>query len=436
MKKYMNRIGKNVWLALVLLLLSSTVHFAYYGEPEEIVFDEVYFPRYASDYLTGSYYFDPHPPLGKMVIAGFGYLMGVKEDNTDYGLIGNPYPKEISSIHRFLPSLFATFIPVLIFFLCLELGATSLSAFVIGLLLILENSLVVHSRFTSLDSMLIFFGFSSILSYLKYKKDESKKRFLYLSAILTAFTFGIKWTGLAFPLTIVFLEIYRNKSFTKIFKFLGIYASIGIIFYLSIFAIHFPLLPNPGQGDAFMGENFKEKSFLGKFTELNVQMYAVNANMDATHQYGSKWYTWPFMTRTVFYWQEPEEGRYIYFIGNVFIYWLGTLSIVLLLIRTIIPKIIDKRKLLVVVGFLANWLPFILIGRVMFLYHYAAALIFTIISIGLNLEMIENKKIKFAACALIIVVATSIFIYFSPLTYGLPLSEEGLAGRMWFSSWR
>src|SRR5690349_4360886 len=37
--------------------------------PGETVFDEVYFPKMAWQYLTGEAFFDIHPPLGKLMIA-------------------------------------------------------------------------------------------------------------------------------------------------------------------------------------------------------------------------------------------------------------------------------------------------------------------------------------------------------------------------------
>jgi len=42
--------------------------------PAAVVFDEVYFKVYAGDYLTGSYYFDPHPPLGKLLLAAWAWI--------------------------------------------------------------------------------------------------------------------------------------------------------------------------------------------------------------------------------------------------------------------------------------------------------------------------------------------------------------------------
>jgi dolichyl-phosphate-mannose-protein mannosyltransferase len=149
-----------------------------------------------------------------------------------------------------------------------------------------------------------------------------------------------------------------------------------------------------------------EIGFIGKFTELNKVMFTANSGMTATHPNSSKWYTWPFMHRTIFYWQGEttplsSEKSYIYLLGNPSVYWLGTLSVVAFILISIF-KLTNKRSLsgdpkisnitlLIIIGYLANLLPFALIGRVMFLYHYEIALIFSVISIALLLDYLKPK---------------------------------------------
>ncbi|MEN9240615.1 MAG: phospholipid carrier-dependent glycosyltransferase, partial [Thermostichales cyanobacterium SZTDM-1c_bins_54] len=61
------------------------------------VFDEVYFPKNAKDYLDGKTVFDAHPPLGKYFIVLGILLFGRNETG-----------------YRFMTALFGALVPVLV----------------------------------------------------------------------------------------------------------------------------------------------------------------------------------------------------------------------------------------------------------------------------------------------------------------------------------
>ena len=368
-----------------------------------------------------------------------------------------------------------------------------------GLLVALENSLITESRFILTDSLLLDFGFLTVLFYLIYRQRISNKisdhrfeayGFVFTSALCAASTASIKWTGLAFLLFIMVLEGYRlwtenvigrmkqslaALSFKYIYFILTYVFILGIV-YVSVFAIHFSLLPRSGPGDPFMSPWFQKtlvgsayandsqiipETFWSKFVELNTEMYLANATLKATAPYSSKWYTWPFMIRPVFYWQVAGQN-YIYLLGNPLIYWLGTASIIavifglflkLFLKVTLEPKLkpntIDLRQrktdkkletgifFFLVCGYLVNFLPFMFIGRVMFLYHYQAALVFSILAIA---YIFDRQKISDAWRLRIFIIIVGLcllsFLYFSPLTYGTHLDDSQLWARMWLSTWR
>ncbi len=482
---------------MALFVLSAATHLLFFPRPAEVVFDEVYFVTYANDYSLGTYYFDPHPPLGKLLLAAAGHLSGISGINHDYSNIGNKYQTDTYIWYRLLPLLAGILLPLVVYWLCRRLRFSALAAFSAGLFIILENSLLVQSRFAFLDSMLILAGFTSLAAYLQYRSLKVPvtftKRFemrrcgwLILTALWAAVAFDFKWTGLAFSLIIVLIELWdivgaprKMVAIKHAIKFFVVLLVVGLTVYMVTFAVHFTLLPKSGQGNAFMSAAFQKTlidstyrndptistpGFLVKFFELNEQMYSVNAHMNAAHQYSSKWYTWPFMARPIFYWQgsasstaamvegtatapiaDRDVNSYIYLFGNPFIYWLGALVMTglivnglwLLSIGSLVKdrKIVHRAPVFIAVGFLVNFLPFIFIGRVMFLYHYQAALVFSILAIAYILDQLKGRR-KYILIGAAILLALTAFIFWSPISYGTPLSQEQLQSRMWFPNWR
>lgn len=436
----------------ILLIVSACTHFYYFGFPSAVVFDEVYMGSFVSAYGTGAYYFDIHPPLAKLITAFFAYLIDAPS-NADFGMIGNELPWGVILL-RLMPILAGILLPLCIYYICRSLNFSKITAFAAGALIILENSLLTQSRFLLFDSVLLLFGFTSVLFYLWYTKNESRRFLIIGSAILAACAFSVKWTGLAYPLLILIAEIVRTKDWRHILKFFSKYALVGLIIYCVSFGIHFAYLTKSGPGDAFMTDRFqkglignphasdeslKPKGFFGKTIELNIRMLQANQTLTNTHPYASPWFTWPFLLRPVFYWEGTAvEGAkpYIYLLGNPLIYLLGTLSILFLVWRVLIPKKREMVSLFLLTGFLVNFLPFMFISRVMFIYHYEAALVFSIIAIAFLIEKYISQEKKLLAVSVLLVLSLIIFLYFTPLTYGFPLSDAALKARMWLPTWR
>lgn len=459
----------------IILALSGIVHLIYFGRPSSVVFDEVFYGNFTSSYWQGNYLFDIHPPFVKLLFAFIGKIFHLDQFVVNWSSIGNSLPISIVGL-RIIPTIAGIVLPLIIYLICRKLDFSKTSSFVAAILISLENSLIVQSRYLLPDIIMMVFGFSAILFYLEYRKKTQNKYQGWLFAISTlcaGITLSIKWTGLTFLFLIIVMELvtllYEKIKIKLFFKqssiFILKYLLISTIIYVSLFVIHFSVLKNSGQGDAFMSLEFKKDligsvesqnpnlkslNFFQKFTELNRVMFTSSSGMKATHSYSSKWYTWPIMQRSVFYWQDnnpktPEARSYIYLIGNPFIYWLGTLSVLILIISTLynllfkkyIVKDQQKTKVVIflIVGFLINFLPYMLIGRVMFLYHYETALIFSIITIVFWLNYLQGKKLLYISI-IILITALSFFLYFSPITYGIPLTDKQLHSRMWLPSWR
>ena len=78
----------------------------------------------------------------------------------------------------------------------------------------------------------------------------------------------------------------------------------------------------------------------------------------------------------------------------------------------------DSVALLLVAGFLANWLPFVGIERVMFLHSYFAAFLFSLLALG---WCIQGSGLARRYYGWLLVPAFGGFLAAAHLTYGLPV---------------
>ena len=108
------------YLVLILLALSLITRFMFFGYPSETVFDEVHFGKFISGYYTREYFFDIHPPAGKLLIAGFAKLFDF-QPGFAFADIGNEFPDKQYMILRFLPSLAGALLPLVIYLLLMEM---------------------------------------------------------------------------------------------------------------------------------------------------------------------------------------------------------------------------------------------------------------------------------------------------------------------------
>ncbi|KAJ2642109.1 Dolichyl-phosphate-mannose--protein mannosyltransferase 1, partial [Coemansia sp. RSA 1285] len=64
-------------LALLAISVVAVVVRCYgLSTPGSVVFDEVHFGKFAGKYINGTYFYDLHPPLAKMMFAVAGKLAG------------------------------------------------------------------------------------------------------------------------------------------------------------------------------------------------------------------------------------------------------------------------------------------------------------------------------------------------------------------------
>ena len=432
--------------------------------PPSVVFDEVYFRAFAGHYLDGHYFFDIHPPLIKLLFAGLATALHITPEQ----LIGTD-PSAV--ILRILPALAGAALVPLMYVIVRQLGFGRRIATIGSLLVLFDNALLVESRFILMDSLLLLIGFGALSSYLVVRRASGIRRWIWVlvTAILLGMLISTKWTGLAVAGLVGLawlVEGIRHKTDWR--RLLGegfVTLLIMVTIYIGTFMVHFALLDRSGEGDAFMTQEFQSlligssyyntsarMAFWDKFVELNKEMYTAQSTLNGVeHPYASKWYTWPLEIRGVYYWQGPTgkgglQGN-IYLLGNPVVWWGSTLAVITALCLWLArPKLLGKHRwltLFLLVGYAVNFVPFAFINRPMFLYHYLFALLFAILLTCVLIARLfdwqqhryGDKTVQRTTWAIVITVTLG-FLYFLPISYGLPLSPADLQQHIWLPSWR
>lgn len=274
----------NVWtplartIFLVLISLTVLVRFFKLSYPAEVVFDEVHFGGFASHYLKREYYYDVHPPLGKIMIAGIGYFLGF-DGNFRFEKIGLEYSKGNAPYISMRLAMvgFGSGAIALALASLIEMGVSPWAVAFGGVLLAFDNALITQTKFILLDALLFFFIMASIWSWIKFKKESQQNSFsidwwkyLCLSGASIAGSIGVKMVGLFTVLTIGLGTIYdlwkisdqkRNLNQHQLTKHFGARVLCLIVLpsvlYTSFFWIHLKVLNKTGPGDAFMSSDFQ-----------------------------------------------------------------------------------------------------------------------------------------------------------------------------------
>eukprot|EP01135_Chromosphaera_perkinsii_P002328 Nk52_evm114s221 gene=Nk52_evmTU114s221 len=246
--------------------------------PHNVVFDEVHFGGMASQYLQRRFFFDVHPPLGKLIFAFAGWIMGYEGEYT-FKEIGMDYLRSDVEVPYIAMRSFAAFMNACIvpmtFFSMLEFGFTFWGSLIAGIMVLFENSFVTQSRLILLDSALIFFGACTIFAQARFSNlrrypfSTSWWKWLAMVGIGLGLTVSVKWVGL---FLIALIGIHTIKDLWRLLAetkndfgewLLHFWARavclilLPVVVYVFIFCIHFSILTISGPGNNFMSQDFR-----------------------------------------------------------------------------------------------------------------------------------------------------------------------------------
>ena len=427
--------GKNV---------SSAVH----GKPENLI-DEQFSFEYAPSFRTG-FYFDEiyhartawemlnriepyettHPPLGKLLISSGIALFGM-----------NPFG------WRVVGALFGVALVPLMYLFGLKLFRNRFYAFCAAFLMMVEFMRFAQSRVAVIDVYGVFFILVMYYFILDLfpEKGERPCRGTNQTLLLAGVAFGIgaacKWIALYAGCGMVLLVVLRTVAELRQRDFPAAYGTVGFLLRriavcLIVFGVipaliyllaYLPFLALPGPGHG-----------LADVFRLQAHMLNYHRTLQAAHSFSSPWWSWPLDLRPM--WMYTGTGlpagtaSTIASFGNPAIFWLGIPSVAVAAFLAVRRR--DAGMGVVLAAMLCQYLPWVGINRLAFIYHFFSTVPFLILCIVATLRSMELRCPRFRAVTWgYLGVAAGLFILFYPVLSGMQVPQSYVASLRWLPTW-
>ncbi|HSV31795.1 MAG TPA: phospholipid carrier-dependent glycosyltransferase [Atribacteraceae bacterium] len=415
-------------------------------------FDEIYFARTAFEHLNRLVPFDTaQPPLAKILI-GLGILL--------FGM--NPFGWRIVAA-----VIGMGMIPVVYLFGKRLFGKTEY-AFLAAFFLTFDFMHFAHTRFATLEGFMVFF---IILMY--FFMYEFISRDFYTSnlrSLITPLFFSGLFYGMAsasklngifagIGLAVIFFwALWKNERVynaarkeqkeitegdqtaetTRRERIVSRYPvnrnrilSWCVVFFILVplgvyFLSYIPVMLIPDHGFADV-------------IRYQTHMYRYHRFLQATHPFASPWYEWPIMARPIWMYQGKElaDGLIssIVSFGNPAVWWGGFLTFFYVLWCTVKGK--DRQMTFVLLALASQFIPWMLVPRLTFIYHYFASVPFLIFGLVFTLGKIEERWRGGRSLVILFGALTvGLFALFYPILSGMIVERSYVATYLrWLPSW-
>lgn len=354
-------------------------------------FDEIYHVRTAYEHLRGLYPYEiTHPPLGKLMISVGLFLFGL-----------NPFG------WRFMGTLFGVLMLPLLYVLIKNLfGKTQIA--LLGTALFAFNFMhLTQTRIATLDTFVVFFILAAYFFFYRYL-TAGRFRDGIVSLFLSGLSFGIgtaiKWpmlyAGAGLAVLWLLHLIVRGRQWEsgpdkpRFSLFVVKTVLCSIVFFLVI------------PGGIYLASYLPNVLARGRVTfaglwnavaENQTFMFTFHSGELGTHPYQSSWYQWIVDARPILYFRddgvalrEAGVGRLFSAFDNPVLSWGGLLCVVITAIQGV--RFRSEKALFIVIGYLAQLLPWCFITRPTFAYHYFPATLFLALAMCYVLnDLIERR---------------------------------------------
>ena len=427
-------------------------------------FDEIYHARTGYEHANALHTYETtHPPLGKVFMSWCIRLMGM-----------TPFA------WRFAGAVCGVLMLPAMYLLSMQLLASTALSALCTLLLASDCMHFTQTRIATIDSFPVLFMMLMFLLMARWTKmsfyhHRLRDTFvpLALSGVFMGLAIASKWigcygaVGLAVLFFARFIGLWRQYAYAKAHKdehpaFMRaaeLFPDRGVktILACCVFFVAVPLVIYILSYIPYLRAYGEVKWNLRTFERLwdaQTLMLDYHANLVAEHYFASPWYEWPLIVKPMWYYNADFAGAgmasSILAFGNPAVWWTGLAGIVFALAMSVYRNALpalgvipgredenDRVLLVIVIAFLSAYLPWVLVSRLTFIYHYFASVPWIIIATALGLKYLarSRKKLAVALGALLAIAAAVLFVGFYPLASGAEVPRAWCDAMAWFDGW-
>lgn len=438
-------------------------------------FDEVYHGRTAYEFLHGlTTYENTHPPLGKIFIS-LGVLifgmcpLGWRIAGTLFGIVMVPvlylFGKRISE--------------------STPIAALACAMFTFDFMHFTQTRLATIDVYVTFFVILMYY-FMYQYSQLSFYDTPLRRTFLPLGACGVCMGLGIacKWTGIyaGAGLAVIFFALLFKRYLEYLYaketparisggiphRYVAeifIPNTVKTILFCIVFFVVVPALIYLLSYLPFV-DYTPDLGLVERMLKNQETMFNYHSKLSAEHPYSSWWYEWPTIIRPIWYYSRTvssvagegirqvvrlgcnlqgiavavgegglREG--ISAFGNPAVWWPGIPAAFYMVYLVLSKK--DRTAAFLLVGYLAQYLPWFFVTRITFIYHYFPSVVFIVMMIIHGLAQWKNKLGKGGLIAVTAAYGSLVivlFLMFYPVLSGEPVEASYVNKFLrWFNSW-
>ncbi|MBQ7455947.1 MAG: glycosyltransferase family 39 protein [Clostridia bacterium] len=190
--------------------------------------------------------------------------------------------------------------------------------------------------------------------------------------------------------------------------------------------------------------------------------YHSTPGLGMDHYFYSPWYEWPVIAKPMWYYSTSYHPagstETIAAMGNPAVWWGGLLGLAAVLAIWLArhfrrdglhlhTRSDDLRPAILIISFAAQFLPWMLVPRGTYIYHYFPSVPFIILCVALCFDLLLDvtdgdtkakrigKKALLCILGVYLLAALGLFIAFFPYASGVMTSMRWLRAMQWFPSW-